>query len=209
MIKRSYDYIIRLMVLGDLNVGKTSLIDRYTKDFYRPKQSPTIGLDYRNTDYSIRNKVVRVQVWDTAGQEMYRALTAIAVRDIDGILLVYDSTNRKTFENLQEIWFNFVKQYRKDSSCIVLVANKNDLESNIALTSEEGQILSAKFGATYFEASAKIATNVFEAFECLVKEIFHKIQEVERSNQNLDINLERDETYLSCCSTKSTKCIIF
>jgi len=186
------------MVLGDSSVGKTSLIERFTKGEFSSQQQATVGLDYRNRTYKLGDKNIRVQIWDTAGQEIYRSLAAISIRDADGILLVYDRTNEISFQNIEHKWLSLIQNSCKKEISVALLANKVDLDQERTVSREDGEKLAAKHSASFFETSAKKFVNVEEAFEYLVRDIYGKIEDEIISPRDTGIQLESKKK-TDCC----------
>ncbi|KAH7732216.1 Rab8 [Aphelenchoides avenae] len=136
----------------------------------------TVGIDYRNKLVEVDKYKVKLQIWDTAGQERFRSITSSYYRDADALLLVFDVTNRTSFENIRN-WLAQVREYAKDSVQIILVGNKTDLSSQRKVKADEARQLAVAYNINYMETSAKTGHNVQEAFhelasnqlECIAK----------------------------------------
>eukprot|EP00808_Paulinella_micropora_P018624 g5608.t1 len=166
--------IVRLLTIGDSGAGKSSLLLRYTQNEFTVEYMPTIGIDFRLKTIEIKGKTVKVQVWDTAGQERFRTITHNYYRGAHGIALVYDVTHEGSFQNIRK-WIQDVRTYAEDSVNIVLIGNKCDLESKIAVDKARGKELAEEYNIPFFETSAKANIEVQEAFTCLVNAVCERL----------------------------------
>ncbi|XP_053166971.1 ras-related protein Rab-39A [Hemicordylus capensis] len=175
-------YQFRLIVLGDSTVGKSCLVHRFTKgSFPGPMDSdPTLGVDYFSRLVEIEpGKRIKLQLWDTAGQERFRAITSSYYRNSVGGLLVFDITNRSSFEHVCD-WLDEAKIHVLPFQIVfILVGHKCDLESQRQVTREEAEELASACGMRYIETSAKEATNVEESFTLLTKDIYALVKKGE------------------------------
>ena len=155
------DEKIQLIIIGESNVGKTSLIRRYTNNLFNTNHLETVGIEFNTREEKINNKIIKVKIWDTAGQEIFQSLTKNFYRKADGIIIVFDVGNKESFEKLHD-WiksvYDNIDSYREMH--LIIVGNKNDLEENRQVTQEEGVKLSEYFEIPYFEASAKNGNGV-------------------------------------------------
>mmetsp|Transcript_16219 Transcript_16219/g.41143 ORF Transcript_16219/g.41143 Transcript_16219/m.41143 type:complete len:212 (-) Transcript_16219:189-824(-) len=168
----NFDMQIKLLMIGDSGVGKTCLLLRYANDSFSPTFITTIGIDFKIKTINLGDKVVKLQIWDTAGQERFRTITTSYFRGAQGILLVYDVTDRGSFENIQN-WVGQIQNHAENNISKVLIGNKCDVdESERAVSREEGEKLAAEFGIeNFFEASAKQDINVKSAFEAVANHV--------------------------------------
>mmetsp|Transcript_40953 Transcript_40953/g.47054 ORF Transcript_40953/g.47054 Transcript_40953/m.47054 type:complete len:174 (+) Transcript_40953:38-559(+) len=160
--KPSYDHILKLIIIGDTCVGKSSLLLRFSEDYFPTTHMPTIGIDFKIKTITVKKKVVKLQVWDTAGQERFRNITQTYYKGAAAILLVYDCTDRRTFENISS-WMKQIDTHASKDVVKVLIANKTD-SSDREVLSSEGNALAEEYGIEFFETSAKTGKNVNEAF---------------------------------------------
>mmetsp|Transcript_41791 Transcript_41791/g.79841 ORF Transcript_41791/g.79841 Transcript_41791/m.79841 type:complete len:203 (+) Transcript_41791:216-824(+) len=166
-----FDHLLKLLLVGDSGVGKSSLLLRFTEDSFEDL-SPTIGVDFKMTFMNVGEKKLKLTVWDTAGQERFRTLTSSYYRGAQGIILAYDVTRRESFDNLSEIWLREVDMYSTVKDAVwMIVGNKMDLESKRAVSREEGVALARSHGCLFLESSAKSRTGVAQAFQELVQRI--------------------------------------
>ena len=166
--EEDYDYIFKVLLLGNSDVGKSSLLLRFVDALWNESFVPTIGVDFKVKTIEIGEKKVKLQIWDTAGQERFRNVVATYFRGSNGILLIYDITNRESFKNL-ESWLIEIEKNASENVLKILIGNKNDLESDRVISSEEGQNFANRNGMQFIETSAKLDTNVSEAFHTLGK----------------------------------------
>ncbi len=165
---------IKLLLLGDSGVGKSSLIMRWTLDTFSPSLVSTVGVNFKSKKVSLNGELIQVQVWDTAGQEQFHKITTSYYKGAQGIMLVYDVADQKSLENV-EYWIKNIKSNASDSVQVVLIGNKIDLRQVDAqkkcVDTERGKEIAMKFGVPFFETSAKDSSHVDEAFMTLVNHI--------------------------------------
>mmetsp|Transcript_42640 Transcript_42640/g.49376 ORF Transcript_42640/g.49376 Transcript_42640/m.49376 type:complete len:214 (+) Transcript_42640:70-711(+) len=163
-----YDICVKTILIGDSGVGKSSLLYRFTDQDWNPHYIATIGVDFKVLTFERNGKVVKLQLWDTAGQERFRTITHTYYRGANGVMLVFDVTNRETFDNIST-WLNDVRKYAVDGTPIALIGNKADcLPSQREVAKEEAEMLAEKLQCKYFETSARENSNVDEAFNHIV-----------------------------------------
>lgn len=168
MSSELYDYLFKIVVVGDSNCGKTSLLLRFTQNEFRDSVRNTVGVDLKIKLVTIADKRLKLTIWDTAGQERFRTLTSAYYRGAHGIILVYDITDRESFDHLTH-WSKECDIYSThDQAVKLLVANKSDLESHRQVTQEEGQQFARDNEMLFIEASSKSGEGVQQAFEELI-----------------------------------------
>ncbi|KAI7900334.1 GTPase Ypt3 [Cokeromyces recurvatus] len=173
--ENSYDYVFKLVVVGDSGVGKTNLLGRYVHDTFDFGSKSTIGLDLTIKHMMIKGKKIRVQIWDTAGQERYRSITKRYYRGSVGACLVYDITKRESYDNISR-WLNeFKMNEAHPDSVIMLIGNKSDLQDKRTVTQEEAMNYAKEHGLLFMETSALESTNVELAFDSVVNNVFDKL----------------------------------
>ncbi len=185
--EEQYDFLYKIVLVGDMNVGKTFLLSRYIKGQLPKSSGPTIGVEFATKTVKLDSgNTIKAQIWDTAGQERYRAITTAHYRRALGALLVYDVTQKNSFEGVKK-WMEELRDHAEPDIVILLVGNKTDLlernpdsrqvsELQARQTAEAGQML-------FMETSAVNGAKVKDAFELLLNEIFRR-RSLESSNRS-------------------------
>lgn len=168
-----YDYLFKILIIGNSGVGKTALLLRYTDGIFNPEFHTTIGVDFKINTVNIDGKVVKMQLWDTAGQDRFRNIVASYYRGAHGVIMVYDVTERDSFDGVRQ-WYEETKVHLQDNVPKLLVGNKVD-EPNRSVTSDEGQQLAEQLGMQWMETSAKSEYHVKEAFEALGRVVLSRV----------------------------------
>jgi len=174
------EIVYKVLLLGDSSVGKTCFLLRYCDKSFQDVHLSTIGLDYRLKSMTLNNnKNIKLQIWDTAGQDRFRAITKNYYKGANGIILIYDVTNMQTYENVKN-WISQIKEEANPNVIIYLVGNKIDVPDDQRLVKEEdGQKIANEFNLPFNEASAKDGTNVNEIFQELLEQIDEKYSKLE------------------------------
>jgi len=168
---KDYDYLFKIVIIGDSGVGKSSLLLRFAENSFTESYLTTIGVDFRFRTLNVGGKSVKLHIWDTAGQERFRTMTSAYYRGSDGIVLVYDTTDRDSFEHVDS-WLQEVNRFSADTTCKILIGNKNDLSAQRAVPPEEAQRKASALGlAGFVETSAQTAEKVDQAFSLIAAEM--------------------------------------
>lgn len=173
--RADYDYLIKLLLIGDSGVGKSCLLLRFSEDSFTTSFITTIGIDFKIRTVELDGKRIKLQIWDTAGQERFRTITTAYYRGAMGILLVYDVTDETSFNNIRN-WMRNIEQHASDNVNKILVGNKADMdESKRAVPTARGQALADEYGIKFFETSAKTNQNVEQVFFSIAREIKERV----------------------------------
>ena len=170
-MSKKQECIYKILLLGDITVGKTCFLMKHTDKSFQDIYMATIGLDYHLKSMKLKNgKDIKLQMWDTAGQDRYRAITKNYYKGSHGILLLYDITNLRTFESVKQ-WVTQIREEAPRNVIIYLVGNKTDLEEEREVQKEEGEQLAEELGFPFTESSARNGFNVNETIEDLAERI--------------------------------------
>ncbi|PKA54575.1 Ras-related protein RABA2a [Apostasia shenzhenica] len=172
--EEEYDYLFKVVLIGDSGVGKSNLLSRFTRNEFCLESKSTIGVEFATRTLQVEGRIIKAQIWDTAGQERYRAITSAYYRGALGALLVYDVTKPTTFENISR-WLKELRDHADSNIVIMLIGNKTDLKHLRAVASEDAQSFAEKEGLSFIETSALEAVNVEKAFQIILAEIYRII----------------------------------
>ena len=205
-----YDFLFKIVLIGDSGVGKSNILSRFTRNEFDLESKTTIGVEFATRSIQVDNKTIKAQIWDTAGQERYRAITNAYYRGAVGALLVYDIAKHLTYENVER-WLKELKDHADANIVVMIVGNKCDLRHLRAVPTEEAKQFAEKNNLSFLETSALDSTNVEEAFECIVRDIFHMVYEKridspsDGADRPIEIDkLDKTELKLSACCNKSS-----
>jgi len=169
------EYIFKIVIVGDTGVGKSNLMSRFTKDEFSKELKATIGVEFSTRQIEHDNKIIEAQVWDTAGQERYKAITTAYYRGAIGALLVYDITNRSSFQNCER-WLRELRAHTDPSMVAMLVGNKCDMRHRQQVDVEDAKDFAEDNNLAFIETSALDSTNVDLAFETICIEIYRIVR---------------------------------
>ena len=174
------DAVYKILLLGDSEVGKSCFLMRYSDNVFVENYITTIGLDYKLKYVQLDSgETIKVQLWDTAGQDRYRTIAKNYYKGSHGILLLYDVTKLSSFENIRE-WIKDIKEEVYEKAIIFLIGNKIDKTTERKITTEQGAKLAEEYNLPFFEASAKSGENVDEIFKFLYKKISEVYIEIQK-----------------------------
>jgi len=185
-----YDYLFKLLLIGDSGVGKSCLLLRFADDTYTESYISTIGVDFKIRTIELDGKTIKLQIWDTAGQERFRTITSSYYRGAHGIIVVYDVTDQDSFGNVKQ-WLQEIDRYASEQVNKLLVGNKSDLTGKKIVDYTTAKEYADHLGIPFLETSAKNATNVEQAFMTMAAEIKNRMGPVPSpadAKQNVKIN---------------------
>ncbi|XP_066998021.1 ras-related protein Rab-37 isoform X1 [Anabrus simplex] len=169
--QETFDLTCKVMLLGDSGTGKTCLLIRFRDGlFLSGTYISTVGIDFRNKVVTVDQTKVKLQIWDTAGQERFRSVTHAYYRDAHALLLLYDVTNKTSFDNIRA-WLGEIREYSQDDVVIMLLGNKSDCNSERLVRKEDGERLAREYNVAFMETSAKTGLNVELAFMAVAREL--------------------------------------
>ncbi|KAG7276562.1 hypothetical protein CRUP_019612 [Coryphaenoides rupestris] len=171
-----YDYLFKVVLIGDSGVGKSNLLSRFTRNEFNLESKSTIGVEFATRSLQVEGKTVKAQIWDTAGQERYRAITSAYYRGAVGALLVYDIAKHLTYENAER-WLKELQDHADSNIVIMLVGNKSDLRHLRAVPTDEAKAFSEKHGLAFLETSALDSSNVELAFQTILTAIYNMMSQ--------------------------------
>ncbi|KAF5744026.1 Ras-related small GTP-binding family protein [Tripterygium wilfordii] len=182
-MSNEYDYLFKLLLIGDSSVGKSCLLLKFADDSYVDSYISTIGVDFKIRTVELDGKTIKLQIWDTAGQERFRTITSSYYRGAHGIIIVYDVTEMESFNNVKQ-WLNEIDRYANDSVCKLLVGNKCDLVENKVVDTQTAKAFADELGIPFLETSAKDSINVEQAFLTMASEIKKKMGNQPNANKS-------------------------
>jgi len=204
-----YDMMIKVILIGDSGVGKTNIMSKFLKNQFLENSKATVGVEFGSKLFIHENHKIKAQIWDTAGQEKYKAITGAYYKGSKGALVIYDITRKDTFSNIDK-WVNDLKTTGDPKITIIIIGNKNDLADRRQVTKEEGEERAKSFGCAFLETSAFSGDNIDKAFDIMVKEIYEKFSSDTGGDEQLspgekveDIKLDKekasDKKKKKCC----------
>jgi len=171
----SYAYLFKYIIIGDTGVGKTALLFQFTEGRFQPVHDLTIGVEFGAKTIDVDSKQIKLQIWDTAGQESFRSITRSYYREAAVALLVYDVTRRETFSHLKS-WLEETRQNANAQTTIFLLGNKTDLSEKRQVSTQEGKEFAQEHKLHFMETSAKSGANVKSVFTDSAKVVYEQIK---------------------------------
>ncbi|GAM19191.1 hypothetical protein SAMD00019534_023660 [Acytostelium subglobosum LB1] len=172
--QEEYDYLYKIVLIGDSGVGKSNLLSRFTRNEFSLETKSTIGVEFATRSIVTESKTIKAQIWDTAGQERYRAITSAYYRGAVGALLVYDIAKQATYKSVER-WLTELRENADRNIEIMLVGNKSDLRHLREVSTDEAKEFSEKHNLLFIETSALDSSNVDVAFQTILTQIYHKM----------------------------------
>ena len=202
-----YEMMIKVILIGDSGVGKTNIMSKYLKNQFMENSKATVGVEFGSKLFNHQGHKIKAQIWDTAGQEKYKAITGAYYKGSKGAFIVYDITRKDTFASIER-WVNDLKATSDPKLTIILIGNKNDLDDKREVSKDQGEEKAKSFGCAFLETSALSGDNLDKAFELMVKEIYEKFsnssseeEEFEAVKKGEDLKVEKatDKNKKACC----------
>ena len=187
MSQDNYDFIMKLILVGDSGVGKTNILSKYLKNVFDPDSKATVGVEFGTKNIEIDSKKIKVQIWDTAGQERYKSITSTYYKGAKGAFIVYDITRTSTFDNIDK-WIGDLKNNGDENMIIYLVGNKSDLNDMREVRKDEAMTKSEKYNIAFSETSALYGDNIHKIFEDLMEKVYINFYRNETTNKEKEIN---------------------
>ena len=196
------DITLKFLTLGDSMVGKTSIVLRFVDNIFFDQTKSTIGVDFKTKIIKFGNKYIKIKVWDTAGQERFRTITRQYYKNAEGMILIFDVKEKKTFDQVGD-WVTSIMENKQKDAKVILVGNKIDCEERV-ITKEQGEELAQKYQLPYYETSASTGQNVQKIFEALAEEILKSQYLIEHDGNKIILkemgkNEEEINTKKECC----------
>ena len=185
---KDYDYIFKIVLIGDTCVGKSCILVRFSDDIFNDSYVTTIGVDFRFKTMVVNNKVAKIQIWDSAGQERFRSVAMSTLKAVKGIILVFDMTFEESFKSVST-WIKQIDE-NLNNPYLILFGNKIDIDkSEWKVNQEEIKKFVEEKKMPYFETSAKDNQGIKEGFDYLINEVYEKINEQKEEEKNIDLIL--------------------
>ena len=203
----------KIVVIGEANVGKTSIVQQFVNNKFEETYEETIGVEFFNKTFKVNDKIIKIEIWDTAGSERFASITKNYYRGAQGVFIVYDITQKNTFDKI-EVWLNEIKNYTKEEVDIILIGNKNDLENLRTVSNNMLINLGKNLGLAVMETSAKEFINIKEAFYLLIKEMYSRVaknlgdsttKNVIGEGMVLSVDNSKKQEKGGCCGKKNNK----
>ena len=202
MQKENNENNYKILLLGNIFVGKSSILIKYSDDYFPENYIATVGLDYRLKHFDLPNgQKGKIQIWDTAGQDRFKSITKNYYNNSNGIILVYSVIDKKSFDDISN-WIDEIKEQTKDDIIIFLVGNKIDLNEKRVISIKEGEKLAENYHINYYETSAKTGKGIDKIFNDLIKQIYDKY-----SNNNIkdDNDVKKKKGIFNILNSKENK----
>ena len=207
MADEEYEMMVKVIIIGDSSVGKTNIMNKYLKNEFLEDSKATVGVEFGSKLFKIEGHNIKAQIWDTAGEEKYKAITGAYYKGSKGAFVVYDITRKESFDSVDR-WINDLKSTGDSKMTIILIGNKCDLEDKREVPKEKGEEKARSFGCAFLETSALSGDNIEKGFEMMISEIFKKfgnesieeevIVSVERGEE-LKLDKKEDQKKKGCC----------
>lgn len=207
-VPSEFENLIKLLILGDVSVGKSNFLFRFIENQFIDNHLPTVGFDYKSKIITLPDKtVVKLQIWDTVGQEKFMAINKSLLAKVHGIILIYDITDQDSFDHINN-WITIIKEANENAS-LILVANKCDIEDKRVISEDEGNKLAVENNISFVEASAKENINIKETFIKITEEVMNNVhrKSVHFNDNEILINAQKRQSFSYQKNKQSRKCL--
>ena len=194
----NYDLTLKILIVGDSSVGKTNFMTRFIENKFSEGYMTTSGIDLQTTDIQIKNKKIRIQLWDTAGQEKYKSITKNLFLKVMGAIIIYDITSEKSYINCT-MWVQMIKEECGSHMKIIIVGNKSDLNDQRKIDEEEVMNYAKEQNTQYIETSCKTGENIRKAVSILCEKIMENKEMTDDSSFMLDNSAFLPQKKRKCC----------
>ena len=195
---KEYEYLIKILIVGDSTVGKTNFIKKYVENKFNESYFASTGIDLITTSIKIEGKSFKIQIWDTAGQEKYRAMTKNLFLKTQGIVIIFDISNETSFINLKS-WMNDIKEECSADIPMILVGNKLDLEDKRVIDKERAMEFAKNEKLEYIETSSKTGENINKALSLIIEKIYQRADSNSNFSFTLDDGTVKKKSKKMCC----------
>ena len=195
---KKYEYLIKILIVGDSTVGKTNFIKKYVENKFNESYFASTGIDLITTSIKIEGKSFKIQIWDTAGQEKYRAMTKNLFLKTQGIVIIFDISNETSFINLKS-WMNDIKEECSADIPMILVGNKLDLEDKRVIDKERAMEFAKNEKLEYIETSSKTGENINKALSLIIEKIYQRADSNSNFSFTLDDGTVKKKSKKMCC----------
>ena len=196
--EKEYEFIIKILIIGDSTVGKTNFVYKFSEDKFSENYFATTGIELKTSSIQIDGKSIKIQLWDTVGQEKYRAMIKNLYLKSQGIIILFDITNETSFINLKN-WMSQIKESCGEDIPILLVGNKIDLEDNRVINKERAMEYANNENIEYIEVSSKTGENINKALTSLLQKILKRADSNSNFSFTLDAGTVKKKTKHNCC----------
>jgi small GTP-binding protein len=191
MNTESYEFMFKVVLVGDMSVGKTNIIAKYLKNDFSEDYKTTIGVEFHSKIAKVEGHVVKAQIWDTCGQERFKSITDSYYRGAKGAFVVYDITRKNTFESVDS-WISALRSAADKNLNIIIIGNKSDLEDQRQVETEQGEEKAQNNEAAFLETSAYSGDNIDKAFDNMITDVYNKCKSEMLANVEIDIGKSKD-----------------
>ena len=191
MNTESYEFMFKVVLVGDMSVGKTNIIAKYLKNDFSEDYKTTIGVEFHSKIAKVEGHVVKAQIWDTCGQERFKSITDSYYRRAKGAFVVYDITRKNTFESVDS-WISALRSAADKNLNIIIIGNKSDLEDQRQVETEQGEEKAQNNEAAFMETSAYSGDNIDKAFDNMITDVYNKCKSEMLANVEIDIGKSKD-----------------